>query len=105
MNILIECDTMFQKFPFLLLAVFSTAFILTGAESAFGEAAHIAADSPFIRYYGRWEMKDKTALTGQGATYIRAKFTGSSELQADLTGKGAAFRFLDDCLGALSISR
>jgi len=87
---------MFKKFPFLLLAVFGAALILTGSGRAFGESAHIAADSPLIRYYGRWEMKDKTALTGQGATYIRAKFTGSSELRADLTGKGVFWEYSID---------
>lgn len=87
---------MFKKFSFLLLAVFSAALILTGTECAFGEAVHLAADSPFIRYYGRWEMKDKTALSGQGATYIRAKFTGSSDLRADLTGKGVFWEYSID---------
>lgn len=96
MNILARGDIMFKKFSFLLLAVFSVAFILTGTECAFGEAVHLAADSPFIRYYGRWEMKDKTALTGQGATYIRAKFTGSSELRADLSGKGVFWEYSID---------
>ena len=87
---------MLKKFSFPLLAVFSAALILTGAECAFGEAVHLAADSPFIRYYGRWEMQDKTALSGQGATYIRAKFTGSSDLRADLTGKGVFWEYSID---------
>ena len=87
---------MFRKISLLLLAVFSAAFLFTGVEYASGEAVHPAADSPFIRYYGRWEMQDKTALTGQGATYIRAKFTGSSELRADLTGKGVFWAYSID---------
>ena len=87
---------MFKKFSLPLIAIFYVSLILTGAECAFGEAMHLAADSPFIRYYGRWEMKDKTALTGQGATYIRAKFTGSSYLRADLTGKGVFWEYSID---------
>ena len=87
---------MLKKFRLLLLAISGTALILNGAESAFGEATHIAADSQNIRYYGRWEMKDKKALTGQGATYIRAKFTGSGELKADLTGKGVFWEYSID---------
>lgn len=87
---------MYKKLGLLLLGIMTAAFSLTGWGCSFGEAVHLTADSPDIRYYGRWEMQDKKALTGQGATYIRAKFTGSSELQADLNGKGVFWEYSID---------
>lgn len=54
-------------------------------------AATIKADSPQIQYFGRWDKSDNAYLCAQGATYIKANFTGTS-LSADLKGPGDWWR-------------
>ena len=48
-------------------------------------AASIPADSSYIQYFGRWDKRPQCQITGQGAVYIKANFTGTS-LKADLDG-------------------
>lgn len=60
--------------------------IMTGVLSAsLASAASIPANSPNIQYFGRWDKQVNRLVTGQGAVYIKANFTGTSIL-ADLGG-------------------
>ena len=51
----------------------------------------IPAGSPKIQYFGRWEKSANLCRCAQGATYIKANFTGTS-LTADLTDPGNWWR-------------
>ncbi|BAL83637.1 hypothetical protein SELR_19290 [Selenomonas ruminantium subsp. lactilytica TAM6421] len=62
-----------------------------GTGTSPGNAASINADSPQIQYFGRWESTSGLRRCAQGATYIKANFTGTS-LSADLNGPGDWWR-------------
>ncbi|MCR5440070.1 MAG: hypothetical protein K6F01_11660 [Selenomonas sp.] len=63
-----------------------SAVMAAGLLSAsWASAASIPADSPNIQYFGRWDKQAGEVVTGQGAVYIKANFTGTS-LKADLGG-------------------
>ncbi|MBQ1867642.1 SGNH/GDSL hydrolase family protein [Selenomonas sp.] len=68
---------------------FRNVLILTGLGASLSApialAAAIPADSPNIQYFGRWDKQGNSVVTGQGAVYLKANFTGTS-LKADLGG-------------------
>ena len=69
-------------------------FCLTPA----ADAAFVPATSPAISYYGRWDVQrtKKVCRAGQGAVYLRARFTGTC-LAADLTSPNEWWRVsIDD---------
>ena len=70
------------------IGALAAAFLFPGLSAT--EAKDIAATSPSIQYFGRWDAGD-VYRCAQGATYIRANFTGTS-LKADLTGPGDWWR-------------
>lgn len=75
--------TVTKKFRRILLFVLTLSLSLSGADCE--GVNRIPADSPLINYFGRWEIKDGVAKTGQGATYIKVNFTGDY-LAAEITG-------------------
>ncbi|MBR6268231.1 MAG: hypothetical protein IKR28_07885 [Selenomonadaceae bacterium] len=66
------------------ISVLSLVFAGFGINTA--EMAKVPANAPEIQYFGRWNVQDEVYQTGQGATYIKANFSGTS-LKADLTGE------------------
>ena len=63
--------------------------LVFSALGGIGEAAvnKIPATSPFIQYYGRWDVQNGVYRSGQGATYIKTVFEGT-EIKADISGEG-----------------
>lgn len=66
------------------ISVLSLTLVSVGTNTA--EMAKVPANSPEIQYFGRWNVQDDAYQSGQGATYIKANFSGTS-LKADLTGE------------------
>ena len=66
------------------ISILSFALLSTGTDTA--EMAKVPATAPEIQYFGRWNVQDDVYQSGQGATYIKANFSGTS-LKADLTGE------------------
>lgn len=67
----------------LILAVGLSLACVFGAGAC--EAAAVPQTSESIQYFGRWDKGADAYRCAQGATYIKANFTGTS-LYADLTG-------------------
>ncbi len=67
------------------------AVFALGISGCSADAAYIAPDCSQIQYFGRWEKNEDVYRCAQGATYIRANFTGTS-LYADLEDANAWWR-------------
>ncbi|MBQ7515684.1 MAG: hypothetical protein IJS96_05325 [Schwartzia sp.] len=87
-------------FPTVWTLILSVLFAGIGMSTA--SLKEIPADSPYIQYFGRWDVQDGVYRCGYGATYIRMNFTGT-RLAADMEGgsvrwqvsvDGGAFRCL-----------
>lgn len=71
------------------ISLMALAFVSVGPDMA--EAEKVPATAPEIQYFGRWNVQDGVYQSGQGATYIKANFSGTN-LKADLTGEKVWWR-------------
>ncbi len=82
---------MYKKTFRRLLRISCLSLALMGMSLPTADMADVPADSPEIQYFGRWDARDGVRRCGYGATYIKAKFTGTS-LKADMEGSGIWWR-------------
>ncbi|SHK60980.1 GDSL-like Lipase/Acylhydrolase family protein [Selenomonas ruminantium] len=70
-------------------------FFLSSLSTPAFSSVKFTAMAPEIQYFGRWDCHDGIYRSGYGATYIKARFSGTS-LAAELSGENIYWRFSID---------